>query len=110
MDLQCLPAIYHNEPNKITPSVKATIEKYQPECTDIFIVYADCGTGRQLKRLCDDIGVSMISGPHCYSFHEGNTNFQAREELTCFYLTDFLVRQFDAFFWRPMGLDRHPNF
>ena len=92
MDLQCLPAIYHNEPNKITPSVKATIEKYQPEYTDIFIVYADFGTGGQLKRLCDDIGVSMISGPHCYSFYEANTNFQAREELTCFYLTDFLVR------------------
>ncbi len=109
MDLQCLPAIYHNEPNKITPSVKATIEKYQPEYTDIFIVYADCGTGGQLKRLCDDIGVSMISGPHCYSFYEGNTDFQAREELTCFYLTDFLVLQFDAFFWKPMGLDRHPD-
>ena len=25
MKLQCLPAIYHNEPNKITPPVKATI-------------------------------------------------------------------------------------
>ena len=35
--------------------------------------------------------------------------FEDREELTCFYLTDFLVRQFDAFFWRPMGLDRHPE-
>ena len=109
MDLQCLPAIYHNEPGKITPSVKAAIEKYQPEYADIFIVYADCGTGGQLKRLCDDMGVSMIAGPHCYSFYEGNTGFQAREELTCFYLTDFLVRQFDAFFWRPMGLDRHPQ-
>ena len=109
IDLQCLPAIYHNEPSKITPSVKATIEKYQPEYAEIFIVYADCGTGGQLQRLCDDMSVSMISGPHCYSFYEGNTDFQARQELTCFYLTDFLVRQFDAFFWRPMGLDRHPQ-
>ena len=23
--------------------------------------------------------------------------------------TDFLVRQFDAFVWRPLGLDRHPD-
>ena len=30
-------------------------------------------------------------------------------EFTAFYLTDFLVRQFDAFVWRPMGLDRHPE-
>ena len=30
-------------------------------------------------------------------------------EITAFYLTDFLVRQFDAFVWKPMGLDRHPE-
>jgi hypothetical protein len=53
----------------------------------------------------------MLSGPHCYSFFEGNDIFLARTdtEFTAFYLTDFLVRQFDAFVWRPMGLDRHPE-
>ena len=30
-------------------------------------------------------------------------------EITAFYLTDFLVKQFDAFVWRPMGLDKHPE-
>ncbi|MDH3264523.1 MAG: DUF1638 domain-containing protein, partial [Paracoccaceae bacterium] len=30
-------------------------------------------------------------------------------EFTAFYLTDFLVRQFDAFVWEPLGLDRHPE-
>ncbi|MEO0359963.1 MAG: DUF1638 domain-containing protein, partial [Pseudomonadota bacterium] len=40
-----------------------------------------------------------------------NEAFAARgdEEMRAFYLTDFLVRQFDAFVWRPMGLDRHPD-
>jgi hypothetical protein len=109
MDLQCLPAIYHNTPDKITPAVKNYIEKYRDDYSQIFIVYADCGTGGHLQNLCDEMGVSMISGPHCYSFFEGNAAFEAREELTCFYLTDFLVRQFDAFFWRPMGLDKHPQ-
>jgi len=109
MDLQCLPAIFHNAPEKITPAVKAMIERSRAKYAEIFVVYADCGTGGQLQRLCDDMGVSMIAGPHCYSFFEGNAGFEAREELTCFYLTDFLVRQVDAFFWRPMGLDRHPE-
>jgi hypothetical protein len=109
MDLQCLPAIFHNAPDKITPAIKAMIESFCAEYAEIFVVYADCGTGGQLQRLCDDMGVSMIAGPHCYSFFEGNLEFKARDELTCFYLTDFLVRQFDAFFWRPMGLDRHPK-
>ena len=68
MDLQCLPAVYHNEPNKITPSVKSTIEKYQAKYSEIFIVNADCGTGGELQQLCDDMALFMISGPRCYSF------------------------------------------
>ena len=53
----------------------------------------------------------MVKGPHCYSFFEGNEAFHKRsaDEFTAFYLTDFLVRQFDAFVWRPLGLDRHPE-
>jgi hypothetical protein len=53
----------------------------------------------------------MIKGPHCYSFFEGNQIFaeRAEDETTAFYLTDFLARQFDAFVWKPLGLDRHPE-
>jgi hypothetical protein len=51
----------------------------------------------------------MVEGPHCYSFFEGNAVFAARDEMTAFYLTDFLVRQFDAFIIKPLGLDRHPE-
>ena len=42
----------------------------------------------------------------------GNAAFAARNdegEISTFYLTDFLVRQFDAFVTRPLGLDRHPE-
>jgi hypothetical protein len=109
IDLQCLPAIYHNKPEKITPEVRKTINKYQKSYSNIFVIYADCGTGGDLKRLCDEMGVEMVEGPHCYSFFEGNDVFKMREEITCFYLTDFLVRHFDTFFWRPMGMDKHPE-
>ena len=51
----------------------------------------------------------MVAGPHCYSFFEGNEQFATRDEVTAFYLTDFLVRQFDAFVWEPLGLARHPE-
>ena len=53
----------------------------------------------------------MISGPHCYSFFEGNERFKelSETEFATFYLTDFLVRQFDAFVTKPLGLDRHPE-
>ena len=109
IDIQCLPAIYHNHPEKIVPAIRKTVIGNIDKYSNIFVVYADCGTGGQLKKLCNEMGLKMINGPHCYSFFEGNEVFQKRDELTSFYLTDFLVRQFDSFFWRPMGLDKHPE-
>ncbi len=108
MDLQCLPAILHNHPERIVPAVQKAVAWHRDAYTKIFVVYADCGTGGQLKAACDALGVEMVAGPHCYSFFEGNEAFAARDEMTAFYLTDFLVRQFDAFVWEPLGLGRHP--
>ncbi|WP_041669207.1 DUF1638 domain-containing protein [Cereibacter sphaeroides] len=108
LDLQCLPAKLHLRPEKIVEAVEAAV---RAAAGPVFVVYADCGTGGALERKCRDLGVEMVEGPHCYSFFEGNAAFAARAdaEFTAFYLTDFLVRQFDAFVWRPMGLDRHPE-
>jgi hypothetical protein len=112
MTLSCLPAKYHLYPDKITQAVTETVEKHRADYDDIFVVYADCGTGGLLQAKCAELGVKMVEGPHCYSFFEGNEAFANRAEageITAFYLTDFLVKQFDAFVWKPMGLDRHPQ-
>lgn len=111
LDLQCLPANLHLWPDRITAAVEAAVIEHRDAYQQIFIAYADCGTGGLLFEKCKELGVEMIRGPHCYSFFEGNDTFasHADEEIGTFYLTDFLVRQFDAFVWRPMGLDRHPE-
>lgn len=111
LDLHCLPAILHNTPDRITQAVVDAVEKRRAAYDDVFVVYADCGTGGQLQAACERLGIEMVQGPHCYSFFEGNDRFatHADEEITAFYLTDFLVRQFDAFVWKPLGLDRHPD-
>lgn len=111
LDLQCLPANLHLYPDRITEAVAKAVAEHRATYDSIFILYADCGTGGLLQEKCRELGVQMIAGPHCYSFFEGNDQFatHAETEFTAFYLTDFLVRQFDAFVWRPMGLDRHPQ-
>ncbi|MEM7236790.1 MAG: DUF1638 domain-containing protein [Pseudomonadota bacterium] len=113
LDLVCLPAKLHLFPDRIPDAVRARVESARADgYTDIKIVYADCGTGGLLDTLCEEIGVERIAGPHCYSFFDGNDVFSGRSEageITAFYLTDFLVKQFDAFVWKPMGLDRHPE-
>ena len=99
----------HNAPEKITPLIEEKIAEQRAAYDDIYVLYADCGTGGLLQAACDRLGVKMLRGPHCYSFFEGNDDFEKRDEFTAFYLTDFLVRQFDAFVWKPLGLDRHPD-
>ena len=111
MDLHCLPAKLHLYPDQIPDAVEAAVKARRSAYQTIYVVYADCGTGGLLKARCDSLGVDMVPGPHCYSFLDGNDAFAARadDEMTAFFLTDFLVRQFDAFVIKPMGLDRHPQ-
>lgn len=111
MDLMCLPANLHLWPERIPDAVEKAVRTYRDRYTQIFVVYADCGTGGLLQARCADLGVEMVAGPHCYAFFEGVEAFvaKAEEEITAFYLTDFLVRQFEAFVWKPMGFDRHPE-
>ena len=111
LDLQCLPAKLHLWPDRIADAVEAAVAEHRDAYDRLFVVYADCGTGGLLQARCAALGVQMVEGPHCYAFFEGVDTFaaHAESEFTAFYLTDFLVRQFDAFVWQPMGLDRHPE-
>ncbi len=110
VDVTCLPAILHNRPERIVPALRRALETQRAGYDAVFVAYADCGTGGALRRFCEDAGIEMIAGPHCYAFYEGNAAFAGRkDEIDAFYLTDFLVRQFEAFVWKPLGLDRHPE-
>ncbi|MFO7856434.1 MAG: DUF1638 domain-containing protein [Paracoccaceae bacterium] len=112
VELACLPADLHLWPERIPDAVEAAVaEARQAGVARVYVAYADCGTGGLLAARCAALGVEMIPGPHCYAFFDGVERFEARgdAEMRCFYLTDFLARQFDAFVWRPMGLDRAPE-
>ena len=110
-DVQCLPAKWHNTPDKIMPAVRAKIREAKPRYKAIFVLYGDCGTGGLLDAMLNEEGVERIGGPHCYAFYSGNDAFAARSEddVTVFYLTDYLARHFDKLIWAGLGLDRHPE-
>lgn len=111
LDLLCLPAELHLRPDRITEAVTRAVTQHRGAYDRIFVAYADCGTGGALSARCAELGVEMIAGPHCYAFFDGVETHAARQdqEFRAFYLTDFLARQFDAFVWQAMGLDRHPE-
>jgi hypothetical protein len=112
LDLTCLPADLHFHPDRIVGAVETAVGEARGRgYRNILVGYADCGTGGGLDRLCERLGVTRLNGPHCFAFYQGSAVFAALGEadMTSFYMTDFLCRQFDAFFVRPLGLDRHPE-
>ena len=112
IDLTCLPAGHHFEPLKIAPDMERAIEKARADgYKHIFAGFADCGTGGELDKVLARHDVERMAGPHCFAFYQGLERFEAigDDDMTSFYMTDFLCRHFDTFFIKPLGLDRHPE-
>ncbi len=112
LDLTCLPAEFHFHPDRIAPALETALTDARAAgYRDIVVGYADCGTGGGLDAVCARHGVSRVAGPHCFAFYQGNAAFEALgdDDMTSFYMTDFLCRHFETFFIRPLGLDRHPE-
>ena len=60
LQLRYLPAKLHNEPHKITQSIRKNLINAQNKFSQIFIGYADCGTGGQLDTLLDELGIQRL--------------------------------------------------
>lgn len=111
MEVQCLPADWHNRPEKIPAAVQQKIRANAGRYASIFVAYADCGTGGLLDKVLTEEGVERIPGAHCYEFFAGSAVFQAMADAEpgTFYLTDFLLRHFERLIVQGLGLDRHPE-
>ena len=106
-DLHCIPAKYHNYPDKIPGLVREEIVRYKPKYEKIFVAFGDCGTGGLLDKVLVEEQVERLPGAHCYAFFAGLNEFDAiqEEELGTFYFTDFFVRHFESIMIKPYGLD-----
>ena len=112
IEITCLPAHWHNHPERIAPGVRAKIRAGRRKgFSQILCLYGDCGSGGLLDDVLRDEGVSRIEGAHCYAFYAGIAEFEAmhESEIGTFYLTDYLVRHFDRLIIKGMGLDRFPQ-
>lgn len=112
VDLQCLPAGYHNHPEKIVPDLKKILDKQGAKYDRFLVGYGDCGTGGGLDQLLEDYPkAERLPGTHCYAFFAGLEVFEEmmEEELGSFFLTDYLARHFETLIIKGLGLDRHPN-
>jgi hypothetical protein len=108
--ISAVPALLHNHPDRLPDAIQKRIREARQEFGRVVVVYGDCGTGGQLDLLLESEGVRRVRGPHCYEIY-GEAAFDeimAKEPGT-FFLTDFLVSQFDALVIHELGLDRYPE-
>jgi len=111
LDIQCLPAEWHNEPDKIAPGVNELLNEKLSDYESAYVAYADCGTGGHLDMVLEKHGVDRLPGAHCYAFFTGIDTFDeiAQDELGTFFLTDYLAMNFDRLIYCGLGMDRYPE-
>ena len=112
VELACLPAKLHNQPQFIPERVRESIRAAKARGVErVLVAYADCGTGGRLDRVLEEEGAERIQGPHCYAFYTGQADFAAlmEAEPASFFLTDYLARHFETLILKGMGIDRHPE-
>lgn len=112
IEVSCLPPDLHNRPDRIPDAVRGRVRAARAAgAARILVGYADCGTGGLLDVVCAEEQVDRLPGAHCYELFAGSASFAALqdEQPGTFYLTDFLVRNFDRLVIEGLGIDRHPE-
>ena len=109
--LQCLNAELHNTPKILPRNIKEAIDSNINDYSKIFLAYADCGTGGLIDLLLKDYDIERLEGAHCYEFYSGSSVFKelSEKEIGTFYLTDFLVKNFDRLVIEGLGIQKYPS-
>ncbi len=113
-----LPAPLHNRPEQIVPAIQTQLLAKQGTFNSVLLGYGDCGTGGHLDAFIDQwntdepsLPIRRLSGDHCYEFLTGSNDFAQihQAELGTFFLTDFIVVNFDSLIWKGLGMEKHPE-
>ncbi|MCC6221906.1 MAG: DUF1638 domain-containing protein [Thermoleophilia bacterium] len=109
-DLYGASALHHLHPKRIVAAVEERLAEIRDRYERVVVVYGDCGTAGALDEVLARYDAVRPSGPHCYAMF-GGVDFDrlAAEEAGTFFLTDWLVRNWELAVVRPLGLDRDPG-
>jgi len=110
VDVYGVPAMHHFYPKKIVAAVDRRLAELAPRYGQVVVVYGDCGTAGALEPILARYGSVQLRGPHCYEMFAG-ADFDriVDERPATFFLTDWLVRNFERAVVRGLGIDRYPE-
>jgi hypothetical protein len=111
VDIYGVSALLHLYPNRIVDELREKLHALRPRYDHLVVVYGDCGMNGKLEPILDEVRAARVKGPHCYEMLAGAELFErvSEERPGTFFLTDWLVRNFERAVVRGLGLDRHPD-
>jgi hypothetical protein len=108
-DLIPVPALDHLAPRKIVTDVERELQALGGRYARIVVVYGDCGTFGALDGVLERYGATRTIGPHCYEMYGGaRLAAEADDRIGTFFLTDWLVRNWDRAVVDGLGIGRFP--
>lgn len=107
-DVHGISARLHLEPLKIGPAVDAKLAELTERYERVVVVYGDCGTGGRLDDVIARYPAARPAGVHCYQWFSGGEWPEISEDISLYFLTDWLVRSWEAAVIKGLGLDRYP--
>ncbi len=108
-DLFTAPALDHLSPKRLVIDVDEKLEAIVPRYERVVVVYGDCGTYGALDRVLAKHGAVRTVGPHCYEMF-GGPDLAGDEgaHVGTFFLTDWLVRNWNRAVVDGLGIGRFP--
>lgn len=107
-DVHGISSDLHMTPLDIAPAVEAKLKDLLPKYERVIVVYGDCGTGGRLDAVLAKYPAARPAGVHCFQWYSGDLFERFNDDIGIYFLTDWLVTNWDRAVIAGLGLDRYP--
>jgi Protein of unknown function (DUF1638) len=107
-DVHGISSDLHMTPLDIAPAVEAKLADLTKRYERVIVVYGDCGTGGRLDRVLERYPAVRPAGFHCFQWYAGDLYKRFEDDIGIYFLTDWLVTNWDRAVVKGLGLDRFP--
>lgn len=107
-DVHGISSDLHMTPLEIAPAVEEKLQQLLPRYERVIVVYGDCGTGGRLDAVLEKYPAVRPAGFHCFQWYAGELYERFADDIGIYFLTDWLVQNWDRAAIHGLGLDRFP--
>ena len=108
-DVHGISSELHMTPLEIAPAVEAKLQDLLPRYERVIVVYGDCGTGGRLDEVLARYPAARPVGAHCFQWYAGDLFRRFETDIGIYFLTDWLVQNWERAVIHSLGLDRFPG-